>query len=76
MQRASESERTEIKRLRDLEKRGSAAMRQSDVCVVSAIRISVRLRQVGGKDATDGQKGKGKRPETASTQRRKERNES
>jgi hypothetical protein len=76
VERASESERTEIKGLRNLEKRGSASMRRSDACVGSAVRISVGLRWVGGKDAKDGQKRKGKRPETAGTQRRKDRNES
>jgi hypothetical protein len=60
VEHASESERTEIKRLRDLEKRGSASVRRSEACVGSAVQISGGLRWVGGRDAKDRQKGKEK----------------
>jgi hypothetical protein len=75
VERARESEQTEIMNLRNLEKRGSASMRRSVVCVGSAIQISVGHCRVGGKDATDRQKGKERCPETAGTQRRRKRNE-
>jgi predicted nucleic acid-binding Zn ribbon protein len=49
---------------------------QSDVCVGSAVQISMGLCQVDGKNVKDRQKGKEKCSEIVSTQRRRDRNES